>query len=280
MPGDYKNLKIFANKKKVFIVKPEASSQGRGIFLIQNIEDINLTERYVVQEYITNPYLIEGLKFDLRLYVLVTGFNPLRLYLYEEGLTRLATEAYSYPSNSNLNNLYMHLTNYSINKTSPKFIFNTNPELDNIGHKRSLKSTFDLLEKQGKNIEILKSKIEDIIIKTLLSIQPSVNHVYSACQPDDLSNSMCFELLGFDIIIDNELTPFLLEVNHSPSFSTDSPLDYKIKRNLIVNTFSLLRVPIRKKAKFFQKNQKIKNFNKKIFEKNELVKLFLMKKAK
>ena len=75
-------------------MKPEALSQGRGIFLTKNIEDIMTGYRYVVQTYIKNPLLIDGLKFDLRIYVLLAGTEPLRLYIYEDGLARFATEKY------------------------------------------------------------------------------------------------------------------------------------------------------------------------------------------
>lgn len=63
----------------------------------------------------------------------------------------------------------------------------------------------------------------------MCTIQPPLAHTYKSCQPEDYANSMCFEILGFDILIDRKLKPWLLEVNHSPSFSTDSPLDRRIK---------------------------------------------------
>lgn len=63
---------------------------------------------------------------------------------------------------------------------------------------------------------------------------------------------MCFELLGFDIILNSDLKPMLLEVNHAPSFATDSPLDYEVKKKLFIDMFNLLGMTIeRKKAKIY-----------------------------
>lgn len=73
------------------IVKPDQMSQGKGIFLTNEIEKIDLRELSVVQEYLNDPYLIDGLKFDLRLYVLVVSCDPLRIYIHKEGLVRFAT---------------------------------------------------------------------------------------------------------------------------------------------------------------------------------------------
>lgn len=78
----------------------------------------------VVQEYLENPCLIEKSKFDLRLYILLRSIAPLKIYVYEEGLCRLATCDYEKPLSSNQKNMRMHLTNYAINKLSPNFVFN------------------------------------------------------------------------------------------------------------------------------------------------------------
>jgi tubulin polyglutamylase TTLL6/13 len=78
------------------------------------------------------------LKFDLRIYIFLCGLDPLRIYMHKDGLSRFATEQYVPPSNNNLDNFFMHLTNYAINKNSAKFIFNKSDSNDDIGHKRSL----------------------------------------------------------------------------------------------------------------------------------------------
>lgn len=84
----------------------------------------------------------------------------------------------------------------------------------------------------------------------MLTVQPDLSHNYRSCQPADTEGRMCFELLGFDVILNDELKPILLEVNHAPSFATDSPLDYEIKKQLFVDMFQMLGLSIeRKKAK-------------------------------
>jgi tubulin polyglutamylase TTLL6/13 len=66
---------------------------------------------------------------------------------------------------------------------------------------------------------------------------------------------MCYEILGFDIFFDSNLKPWILEVNHSPSFSTDSPLDFKIKKNLIADTIKLLNLSHAKKQMYKKQKQ-------------------------
>lgn len=85
--------------------------------------------------------------------MLLCGTNPLRLYMFREGLARFATETYIEPTSSNLDKQYMHLTNYAINKNNPKFIFNTNTNNMGVGHKRSLTSVFKQLGARGLNVD-------------------------------------------------------------------------------------------------------------------------------
>ena len=259
IPAEYSDLILHCNRKKhkkVFIVKPEASCQGRGIYLTKKIDEFSLDDRYVVQEYLHRPFLIDNLKFDLRIYVLIAGCDPLRIYLHKEGLARFATEEYIKPTSHNLSKQCMHLTNYAINKNNENFVFNENSELDDVGHKRSLSSTMKLISEMGHDTDKLWEKIKDIIIKTLCSVQPSLAHTYKACQPDDPYNGMCFEILGFDVILDHKLKPWLLEVNHSPSFSTDSPLDWKIKFEVISEALKLLNIKAENRQNYNNKQKR------------------------
>jgi len=112
LPQDLRQLKkdwnyIIKNKDPniVLIVKPEASSQGKGIYLTRDVDEIALEEHVVVQLYLNKPLLMDKLKFDLRLYVLVLGINPLRIYLSKEGLARLSTKHYDPVDDNNLTDM-------------------------------------------------------------------------------------------------------------------------------------------------------------------------------
>jgi tubulin polyglutamylase TTLL6/13 len=242
-------------QNKTFIVKPEASCQGKGIFLTRRLEDINRNERYVAQRYLHRPFLLDGLKFDLRIYVLVAGCDPMRVYIHREGLTRLATQPYRAPTVSNIDDMCMHLTNYAVNKLNPNFVFNEDEQTDDIGHKRSLTWTFDFLRSKGYDVDVLWSRICSMIMKTLAVAQPTLAHTYKSCQSDDVTNSMCFELLGFDVILNHNLKPFVLEVNLSPSLATESPLDKKIKRMVLTDTLTLMNLSHRHRREYLAKKK-------------------------
>ena len=122
------------------------------------------------------PYLIDNLKFDMIIYVLLYGVDPLRLFVFREGLARFATEEYVGPYKNNLDNLYMHLTNYAINKNSENFEANEDSADDDVGHKRSVSSVLKYIEEQEKEeggtgitAEKLWAQIDDIAVKTLIS---------------------------------------------------------------------------------------------------------------
>jgi tubulin polyglutamylase TTLL6/13 len=258
LPAEYGEFKaqFGKNKKPVtYIIKPEASCQGRGIFLTRNGDEVQPGEHYVAQRYLHKPFLLDGLKFDLRIYVLLAGCDPLRIYLFDDGLGRFATEEYVAPTSNNMDNMCMHLTNYAINKDNPNFIFNESAKADNVGHKRSLKAVMKLLEEKGHDTKALWDEIKKMVIKTFCSVQPILAHSYKSCQPDEPYNNMCFEILGIDIMFDHKLKPWLLEVNHTPSFTTDTPLDRMIKKNVIKDALKIMNISVNNRIKFKNKRK-------------------------
>jgi len=117
------------------------------------------------------------MKFDLRLYVLVLGVDPLRIFLFKDGLARLATTAYAKPTERNMTNMRMHLTNYAINKNSLNFSKNYTAAADFVGSKRSLKFVMRYLRKTlNADTTKLMREIKDLTVKTILSGQPHLSH--------------------------------------------------------------------------------------------------------
>lgn len=238
-------------KNKTYILKPDAGSQGRGIIITKSLKDVKPSDRLICQVYITKPYLIDGFKFDLRIYTLITSCDPLRIYVYKEGLVRFATSRYKEPTGVNITNVFMHLTNYAVNKHSRTYNLDTEA-----GSKRKLSWFNSYLRSMGHDVEKLWKSIDDVIIKTILAAYPVLKHSYSACFPNHDIIPACCELLGTDIILDRRLNPIILEVNHSPSFHTDTDLDCEVKESLLHDMFSMLNLEKCDKKKVIREDRK------------------------
>ncbi|XP_059534045.1 tubulin polyglutamylase TTLL13 isoform X2 [Myotis daubentonii] len=238
LPADYGDFHACGRQRKArtFICKPDSGCQGRGIFITRNPREVKIGEHMICQQYISKPFLIDGFKFDMRIYVLLTSCDPLRIFMYEEGLARFATMPYVEPNHSNLDEVCMHLTNYAINKHNENFV-----QDDAVGSKRKLSTLNAWLREHSYDPREMWGDIEDIIIKTIISAHSILRHNYRTCFPQHLSGGTCacFEILGFDILLDHKLKPWLLEVNHSPSFTTDSRLDREVKDALLLDAMIL-----------------------------------------
>ncbi|XP_055848310.1 tubulin polyglutamylase TTLL13 isoform X2 [Episyrphus balteatus] len=249
-------------KQKTFILKPDHCAQGRGIWLTNDLNNINPDDRMICQLYIHKPLLIDGFKFDLRVYTLITSVDPLRIFVYNEGLARFATNMYRTPSPNNVTDLFMHLTNYAVNKHSTEF-----SKCEEMGSKRNFKTINRLLAEKGCDVKKLWQDIDDIIIKTILSAWPMLKHNYHACFPMHDTIQACFEILGFDILMDSKLKPYILEVNHSPSFHTNQSVDYAVKEALIRDTFALIGTRLVDKRQIMKEDRK--RARKRLFKKQE-----------
>ena len=227
----------------MWIVKPAAAACGRGIYVTDNVAEIPLggmdESNCLVSAYIKNPLLFDNRKFDLRVYVGVTSFSPLKIYMYEEGLVRRATAPYT-NSPANLHNRFVHLTNYSVQKRSENFVKSNSNQDPEASNKWSFETLRTKLEEQGVDSEVLFERIGDIVVKTMISIEPQV---LAAMEMFVKYPENCFQLFGFDIIVEAKTEkPWLIEVNLGPSLTCDSELDLDIKSKMLSDLFSLAGV--------------------------------------
>ena len=231
LPNEYKKFVAEFSKQdgdqrsNYWICKPTEQSCGRGIFIFQDLHDLTYDCAVVVQKYINKPFLISGYKFDLRLYAIVKSFHPFQLYIYHEGIVRFSTERFDL---SKLDNRFSHLTNTSINKTGPQY--STDKESIGVGCKWTLSQLRVYLYKHNIDDCLLWHRITSIIILTLLS---QIHDI-----PTNSSN--CFELFGFDILVDEKMKPWLLEVNFSPALGNDCTQDELVKRPLLNDILEIL----------------------------------------
>jgi tubulin polyglutamylase TTLL6/13 len=236
-------ISISRRSRKTFIVKPDKGSLGKGIILIRDGEALSdWTDLAIAQCYIP-PYLIDGLKFDLRIYALVSSVDPLRIYLHDEGMARFCTQPYVKPSGNNLELSFGHLTNYSLNKSNPNFEENDDAEHADRGHKRSLSSVLRVMAESGVDADVVRARIEDIVRLTVISVQPLLATNYRTGIPWHDGKSRCFEVLGFDIMLDKRGKAWLLEVNWAPSLATGSPFDVAIKKSVVTGALKIVNIP-------------------------------------
>lgn len=260
LPDDMSDLeKRFdenGESKHIYISKPDAGTQGRGIFLTNTLDRIkqaaaDRSNVLVVQRYLMRPMLIDGMKFDLRLYFLLGGIlvgeDSLvpRYYLFKDGLVRLCTTEYVPPTTDNLDQKRMHLTNYAINKKSKDFVQNDGDDDGASGHKRSLAWFMEYIaECHGEQErDKLWTKLKGLCVKMALAVHPTLEQEYFNAFPKHSGSRSqgcrCFEVLGVDVMLDWRRHPVLIEINHLPSFTCDSPLDEDIKSRVVQQTLEL-----------------------------------------
>ncbi|KAM3724823.1 Tubulin polyglutamylase ttll-4 [Dirofilaria immitis] len=235
LPRDIKKLKAYlhSNPPRIVIIKPPASARGTGISIATKIKQIPKKIPLVAQHYIDRPLIVNSTKFDLRLYVYVTSLDPLRIYLYNDGLVRFASVPYS-SALSSMSNKFMHLTNYSINKLAQS-VERTTPVL-----KWKL-SEFWAHIAEYVDVNVVKPRIGDIIIKAVLACESHIRTHQKKHSPYTFTSH---ELYGMDILLDDTLRPWLLEVNISPSLHCATPADIAVKTALAKDVLNLCGIQI------------------------------------
>ena len=166
----FSELEDIEGKMNFWIMKPAASSRGRGIEVINEVTSVIYGEPVIMQRYLKNPLLINGYKFDLRIYVLVTSVNPLEIFIFKQGFGRFSTVPYNLDPNDK-SNKYIHLTNVSINKYNLKNVQNENADEIYGGSKVSLETLKKRVENDYKinwDTQIWE-QIKDVCLKTMVT---------------------------------------------------------------------------------------------------------------
>jgi len=204
--------------RNVWIIKPAGLSRGRGIRCYDNLgeifDHIRVKEsEWIAQKYIENPLIIKNKKFDIRQWVLVSDWEPLTIWFYQECYIRFTAQSFD---PNDLANKFAHLTNNSISKKLESC--ETSEIEGNMWFLDEFKSY--LTETFGEK-EIFEKKIQPqmqhIVLKSLQSVQDMI---------ETRKNS--FELYGYDFMIDENCNPWLIEINSSPTMEYSTTVTSKL----------------------------------------------------
>jgi tubulin polyglutamylase TTLL1 len=237
LPADYTLFveEFRRNPNAMWIMKPTSRSQGKGIFIINKLAQIKkwssqsrwaqmpLKEAYVISRYVENPMLIGGKKFDLRIYVLVSSYRPLRVHQYAHGFARFCATKYN-TDMGDIDNPFIHLTNVAIQKQGTDY----NQRNGGKWHIDNLRLYVEMsygLEASNRLFQCM----DQLIINSLKAVQNVM-----------INDRHCFECYGYDVLIDKDLKPWLLEVNASPSLSTTTDSDRVLKFSLLRDIYAVV----------------------------------------
>lgn len=218
-------LNAVSKHEKKFIIKPDCGSLGQGITIINKEDNYEPnTVLSIAQEYI-DSYLLDGFKFDLRVYALVASISPeLQIYVYHDGIARFCSEK------ADSESVYGQITNTAVNRQ--------NNEVDINNCTRTIQDVFNQLTELGIDTDALWQRIENVCILTIISIQNFMTKSsHNKCP--SLGLPRCFQILGFDILIDKDLKPWILEVNYRPSLEYDIEAEKQLKIEMLASAMKI-----------------------------------------
>jgi tubulin--tyrosine ligase len=181
----------------------------------------HLSSSVVLQKYLDNPLLYYNRKFDIRIWVLVD--HLMNVYMFKEGHLKGSSEEYDI----NNKNPFVHLTNYSLQKNSSNF------SKYEYGNEISYQNFQKFLNEENTNVNF----ISDIVPQFKNIIELSMNAVGKKINPKN--SNFCFQIFGYDFIIDKNFKTWLLEINDNPGISISSPLIEKLVPRMIDDAFRL-----------------------------------------
>ncbi|MGM0521776.1 MAG: PqqD family peptide modification chaperone [Pseudomonadota bacterium] len=233
MPHDYPTLveDAEAHPEKRWILKPTNASKGQGVRVLRDPQAAPLSPNWLVQEYIGNPHTIRGHKYVLRLYMLIAGIDPLRIYLYRQGFAKLASAPWD---PDDVDNVYSQLTNPDINARNQEA--EVPVEFIDLDRYRAW------LREQGHDDGALFAKLDDLAALTALS---GVEAMRARSREAGADPRGCYELIGLDCLVDDALKPWILECNLSPSLGVCAAPEHggvveaRVKESLVRDTLSL-----------------------------------------
>ncbi|XP_061691902.1 protein polyglycylase TTLL10 isoform X2 [Syngnathoides biaculeatus] len=235
------------NSSQMWICKPTGLNQGRGIFLLRNLEDIGTfklklqrlddlrastkmlhrqPQAYVVQHYIQRPLLLRGKKFDVRSYLLIACTSPYMVF-FRHGYVRLTCDPYE-PSSNNLSD---HLTNQYMQKKNPLY---SQMKEDTVWSMESFNAYVN------NWFQVAKALPRDWVLGAFTTcMQQIMTQCFFAVKPKLDRRLGFFDLIGCDFIVDEEFKVWLLEMNCNPALHVNCEVLKEVIPSTVEETLDL-----------------------------------------
>lgn len=215
---------VARNSKRRYIIKPDGGALGNGIRFVDPVTPFIQSDKLAVaQEYVESADL-DGYKFDFRIYVLVLSAKPVKAYVYRDGIVRFCSET------TDGKTPFSTLTNTAVNIR--------NPEATAVKITKTITGITPELRKKGVDVTKMWKEIDRIVALTLISVSEFIAHRASIDCPNP-GYSRSFQLLGFDVMLDKNWKPWILEVNYRPSLQSGTRDETALKVELLKQVVSI-----------------------------------------
>ena len=235
-------LAAIAKHDRRHIVKPDNGALGAGIKIIEPGQDFTPGRNLAIAQEYVESCLVDSTKFDCRIYALIASVAPLKIFVYRGGVARFCSKK------SSEGTVYSQLTNTAVNRQ--------NPDADINKITRMVTDVFEVLSQQGVDKEKLWQKIDSAIVLTILAAYGYISEAEIRQCPSCVY-PRCFQILGFDVLIDENYNPTILEVNYRPSLDTDTAAERDMKVDMLSSAMKIVAP--------FGEIQKMVNFAKEPF---------------
>jgi hypothetical protein len=243
LPQDRKALEAFAagpDAPRLWITKPIRSSGGQGIEVTDDLAAATRRKDVVVQRYIDRPYLIDGCKGHCRIYGLVTSADPVRAYVYSEGIVRLAPEPYD-PRPDAPGGASMHITNTALHLQDPRLVISQDANQDDVGAVRSLSAMLRRMPADGLDPQAVFDEIKALVAWFVRLL--AADGVFARQAAMGGRRAFPHKLFGLDVLIDTDGHPWLIEMQRTPA-ARGQPLVEKINGEMYLTTFRMAHAPL------------------------------------
>ena len=243
LPAERDRLAAFAATQPpgaVFVIKPRQGQGGQSIELTDDLDKALAAQDAVVQRYIDPPFLADGKKAHMRIYGLITSADPLRIYVYDDGIVRLAPQPYARGPGW-LARTDMHVTNTALHRKHPLLVINQNPAIEDQGNVWTLKAYLRHVAAAGHDADTVFAAIGRLVGRFLLTLRD--DGFFARQTAHAPARSFGHKLFGLDVLLDADARPWLIEIQRSPAWN-GPPLVKRINGTLAETLVRMASTPL------------------------------------